>query len=86
MEKNLDHLEMEHKMVNVFSKAIDKSLLRCEKEGNTSTPWKDFPIEHLDNRLDDEYKEFKESFGEKSLDELLDIMNQANFCYLARQG
>ena len=83
MEKNLDHLEMEHKMVNVFSKAIDKSLLRCEKKGNTSTPWKDFPIEHLDKRLDDEYKEYLES---KTLDELLDIMNQANFCYLARQG
>lgn len=83
MKKNLDHLEMEHKMVNVFSKAIDKSLLRCEKEGNTSTPWKDFTIEHLDKRLDDEYTEYLEA---KTLDELIDIMVMASICYLARQG
>lgn len=80
---NLEHLEMEKLLTIVFNDAINKSLLKCEKEGNTSKPWKDFSIEHLEKRLEEEYKEYLES---KNPDELIDVMNLACFCYIARTG
>lgn len=82
IEEKYDYAEMEREMTRVFSDAITKALLKCSKKGNTDKPWKNFSLEHLENRLIEEINEY---FDNPKLHELYDIMNLANFCYLARE-
>lgn len=70
-------------MKRVFDYALTKKMDRDRKPLNTTTPWKDFSIEWLDLRLDDEIAEYKQS---RKLSELLDIINIATFIFIAREN
>lgn len=68
-------------IMSVFTEAMAKYELRCNKEGNTVAPWDDFSEEHLIKRLDEEYTEWKQSGDTR---ELIDVINLAAFVRLAR--
>ena len=70
---------------------------RLNKEGNTATPWKDFNIEILEDRLSEEIREFQDCFlnyyyasNEKEteeakramLEELVDVANHCLFLWV----
>ena len=78
-----DYGNMEKEMKLVFDKALLKALVRCEKEGNTDNPWNDFPIPHLEKRLEQEYAEYKIASNER---ELIDVINMACFLYIAKEN
>lgn len=66
----------------VFKMAKMKAAIRSNVEGNTATPWKDFPPRHLDNRLIEEFFEWlkvKDVDNDLTVDELYDIINLAAF-------
>jgi len=83
MNPNYDNLEK--RMREVFDQAIVKAQLACSKKGNTDEPWKDFSIEWLRKRLDDELVEYesKKRTGKTDWIELIDVINIACFLYLA---
>ncbi len=64
----------------VFKLAKMKAAIRTNVEGNTATPWIDFPLKHLKKRLNDEFHEWLES---REPEELFDIINLAAFVYLS---
>ena len=72
---------MKQEMQEVFDACITKALIRINKKGNTDKPWDDCSIHHLEKRLFDEVEEY---FDNPSCNELIDIINLACFCYLAR--
>jgi len=72
--------KIQKNMQLVFDKVILKVIDRCDKEGNTDEPWKDFNAQWLNKRLDDEWDEWQKS---KSMGELIDIIAHANFLYLS---
>jgi len=82
---NYDGLKKE--MQDVFDECIVTAQLACDKTGNTDTPWKDFSIEWLQKRLDDEIKEYysKKRTGKIDWIELKDVINIACFLYLAHK-
>jgi len=88
MQIDPDYDNMEKRMREVFDQAIVKAQLACGKKGNTDKPWKDFSIEWLRKRLDDEIKEYesKERTGKTDWIELIDVINIACFLYLAHYG
>lgn len=69
-------------MDSVFRRAKDKAASQVLHVGNTPTPWRDFTPEHLEKRLNDEIKEWRES---GDIAELLDVINLAAFLYLSKQ-
>ena len=68
-------------MQEIFDACITKALIRINKKENTAKPWDDFPLHHLEKRLLDELEEY---FENPCCNELIDIINLACFCYLAR--
>lgn len=79
---NVNEIKMKAILDSVFGEAIEKAVRRIDKDGNTATPWRDFSSEHLEKRLIDEFREWRES---KSDEELLDIINLAAFLYLSKR-
>lgn len=67
----------------VFKLAQMKAVIRTSVVGNTATPWIDFPLKHLEKRLNDEFHEWLKS---KESEELFDIINLAAFVYLSIKG
>jgi len=73
---------MMEELDEVFKLAKTKAAIRSSVEGNTATPWKDFPPRHLDNRLIDEFVEWlkvRDVDDELTVGELIDIINLAAF-------
>jgi len=80
-----DYDNLGQKMQEVFAQAIVKAQLNCDKKGYTDTPWKDFSIEWLQKRLEDEIKEYYSTKRTGKIDwiELIDVINIACFLYIA---
>ena len=76
LERAIEELDI------AFKKAKSKFAARARVLGNTYTPWRDFPQEHLENRMLDEFVEWLKT---KDPDELLDIINMAAFRYLSEE-
>ena len=72
--------QMEKDMDMIFNNVKGKVINRRHKKGNTTLPWIDFTTEHLSNRLDDEWLEWKES---NQSHELIDIIAMAVFLKLS---
>jgi hypothetical protein len=78
---------LQKNMQEVFNISIVKAQLACDKKGNTDTPWKDFSIDWLQKRLEDELNEYysTKKTGKIDWQELPDVINIACFLYLAHR-